>query len=392
MPLPALASAEVTGRRVMIRADLNVPMEGGRVANDQRIQAALPAIRHCLERGAAVIVVSHLGRPAEGSFDARFSLAPVAAELGRALRMPVPLVRNWLEGVALSPGEVALCENARFNPGEKADSPQLGRRMAALCDLYVMDAFASAHRAHASVHAVALAAREACAGPLLLAEIAALETAFADPPRPLVAIVGGAKVSGKLGLLGSLAAKADALIPGGGIANTLLGATGVPLGTSLAEPALYPQALDVLRGRAEVLLPTDAVIAPSPEEAEAARIAGIGQANPREMILDIGPETAEGYARAIARAGTVIWNGPLGLFEVEAFASGTRRVAEAIVASSTYCLAGGGDTLRALDDFGLASGPDHLCTGGGAMLAWLEGSELPAIAALEARARRSGIA
>ncbi len=386
MPLRPLASAEVAGRRVMIRSDLNVPLENDRVANGQRIQAALPAIRHCLDQGAAVILLSHLGRPRPGSFDARFSLAPVAAEISRALRMPVPLSRNWLDGLDVAPGEVALCENVRFNPGEKEDSAELGRRMAALCDVYVMDAFASAHRAHASVHAVALAAPEACAGPLLLSELAALEAAFANPARPLVAIVGGAKVSGKLGLLASLAAKADVLIPGGGIANTLLGAAGTPIGISLAEPDRYAQALALLKGRAELMLPVDAVLAPSPDQAEAARIAGIDQVGGQEMILDIGPGTAERYAAAIACAGTVIWNGPLGLFEIEAFANGTRRVGAAVAASAAYCLAGGGDTLRALDDFGLASELDHLCTGGGAMLAWLEGGKLPAIAALERRA------
>ncbi len=388
MPLPALTAAELAGRRVMIRADLNVPLENGRVANGRRIQAALPAIRHCLDRGAAVIVLSHLGRPRPGSFDARFSLAPVARELSRALRMPVPLRAKWLDGLEVAPGEVALCENVRFNPGEKEDSAELGRRMADLCDIFVMDAFGSAHRAQASVHAVALAARQACAGPLLLSELAALEAALTEPLRPLVAIIGGAKVSGKLGLLHSLAAKADLLIPGGGIANTLLGAAGAPLGISLAEPELYPQALDLLKGRAQLMLPADAVFAPSPDQAQAARTAGIDQAGPREMILDIGPETAERYAQAVAGAGTVIWNGPLGLFEVERFAGGTRRVAEAVAASPAWCLAGGGDTLRALDDFGLTAALDHLCTGGGAMLAWLEGRELPAVAALEARAAR----
>ena len=389
MALPALSSAVVTGRRVMIRADLNVPIEDGRVANGQRIRAALPAIRHCLERRAAVILLSHLGRPAAESFDERFSLAPVAAELSRALGVAVPLKRDWLNGVNVSPGQVVLCENVRFNPGEKSDAPELGRRMAALCDLFVMDAFGSAHRAHASVCAVALAAPEACAGPLLLQEIKALGDAFSDPPRPLVAIVGGAKVSGKLGVLRSLSAKADVLIPGGGIANTLLGATGVELGVSLAEPDLYPQARKVLDGGAQVLLPVDAVLAPSPGESESARVAGLDRVGPRDMILDIGPQTAERYAAAIAGAGAVVWNGPLGLFEVEAFAGGTRRVAEAVAASSAYRLAGGGDTLRALDEFGLGSGLDHLCTGGGAMLAWLEGSELPAIAALESRSAPS---
>ena len=389
MALPALRSAVVTGRRVMIRADLNVPIEEGRVANGQRIRAALPAIRHCLERRAAVLLLSHLGRPAAESFDERFSLAPVAAELSRALGVAVPLKRDWLNGVNVSPGQVVLCENVRFNPGEKSDAPELGRRMAALCDLFVMDAFGSAHRAHASVCAVALAAPEACAGPLLLQEVKALGDAFSDPPRPLVAIVGGAKVSGKLGVLRSLSAKADVLIPGGGIANTLLGATGVELGVSLAEPDLYPQAKEVLDGEAEVLLPVDAVLAPSPGEPETARIAGLDQVGPRDMILDIGPRTVERYIRAIAGAGAIVWNGPLGLFEVEAFAGGTRRVAEAVAASSAYRLAGGGDTLRALDAFGLASDLDHLCTGGGAMLVWLEGSKLPAIAALESRSAPS---
>ena len=388
MALPALTSAVVTGRRVMIRADLNVPIEKGRVANDQRIRAALPTIRYCLDRRAAVILLSHLGRPAAESFDKRFSLAPVAAELSRALGMAVPLKRDWLNGVTVSPGQVVLCENVRFNPGENNDSPGLGGRMAALCDLFVMDAFGSAHRAHASVSALAQAAPEACAGPLLLRELEALESAFSDPPRPLVAIVGGAKVSGKLGVLRSLAAKADVLITGGGIANTLLGATGIELGASLAEPDLYLQAKEVLAGEAEVLLPVDAVLAPSPGESESARIAGLDQVGPRDMILDIGPRTVERYLGAIAGAGAIVWNGPLGLFEVGAFAGGTRRVAEAVATSSAYRLAGGGDTLRALDEFGLSSDFDHLCTGGGAMLAWLEGSELPAIAALESRSAR----
>lgn len=382
MTLPALSSAVVTGRRVMIRADLNVPIEKGRVANDQRIRAALPAIRHCLDRGAAVILLSHLGRPAEGSFDARFSLAPVAGELARVLGVPVPLRRDWLDGVDVSSGQVVLCENVRFNAGEKDNSPELGKRMAALCDLFVMDAFGSAHRAHASVHAVARAAAEVCAGPLLLAELGALQAAFSDPPRPLAAIVGGAKISGKLGVLRSLASQADVLIPGGGIANTLLGAAGVELGASLAEPAMFAEAREVLSGSAEVLLPVDAVLAPSPDAPRQARIAPIEDVGPDEMILDVGPRTAEIYARAIGRAGAIVWNGPLGLFEVEAFARGTREVAEAVAASPAFRLAGGGDTLRALDEFGLASELDHLCTGGGAMLAWLQGRELPGVSVL----------
>ena len=385
MTIAALISAAVTGRRVMIRADLNVPIDQGRVANDQRIRAALPAIRHCLENGAAVVILSHLGRPAEGSFNARFSLAPVADELSRALGMPVPLKRDWLDGVEVQAGQAVLCENVRFNPGEKDNLRELGQRMAALCDLFVMDAFGSAHRAHASVDAVARAAPEACAGPLVLSELNALEAAFADPPRPLVAIAGGAKISGKLRVLRSLALKADVLIPGGGIANTLLGASGVEPGASLAEPNRFPEALEVLSASAEVLLPVDAVLAPSPDAAEHARIAAVDDVNPHEMILDIGPRTARIYAGAIARAGAVIWNGPLGLFEVEAFAAGTRTVAEAVAESSAFCLAGGGDTLRALDEFGLASRLDHLCTGGGAMLAWLEGRELPGVSALHRR-------
>ena len=285
----------------------------------------------------------------------------------------------------VSPGEAVLCENVRFNAGEKADSPQLGKRMAALCDLFVMDAFGSAHRAHASVHAVARAAPAVCAGPLLLSELRALDDALADPPRPLVAIVGGAKVSGKLGVLQALARQAEVLIPGGGIANTLLGATGVELGASLAQPAMYAQAREVLSGRAEVLLPVDAVLAPSPDNPESARVAPLDAVTARDMILDIGPRTAENYARAIAAAGAVVWNGPLGLFEVDAFAGGTRRVAEAVAASSAFRLAGGGDTLRALGEFGLGSTLDHLCTGGGAMLAWMEGRELPGVSVLRDR-------
>ncbi|MXW73182.1 MAG: phosphoglycerate kinase [Chromatiales bacterium] len=385
MIVPALSSAVVTGRRVMIRADLNVPIEKGRVANDQRIRAALPAIRHCLDRGAAVIVLSHLGRPPEGTFDARYSLAPVAEELSRALGMTVPLRRDWLDGVDVSGGQAVLCENVRFNAGEKDNSPELGKRMAALCDLFVMDAFGSAHRAQASVHAVARAAPEACAGPLLLAELRALQAAFSDPPRPLTAIAGGAKISGKLGVLRSLASRADVLIPGGGIANTLLGAAGVELGASLAEPDMFAEARQVLSGSAKVLLPVDAVLASSPDSPRRARIATVEDVRPDEMILDIGPRTAALYAKTIAGAGAVVWNGPLGLFEVEAFAGGTRRVAEAVAASSAFRVAGGGDTLRALDEFGLASELDHLCTGGGAMLAWLQGSELPGVSVLQTR-------
>lgn len=382
MTVPALSSAVVTSRRVMIRADLNVPIDQGRVANDQRIRAALPAIRHCLDRDAAVIVLSHLGRPAEGSFDARFSLAPVAEALSGALGMTVPLKRDWLDGVAVSGGQAVLCENVRFNVGEKGNSRELGARMAALCDLFVMDAFGSAHRAHASVHAVARAAPQACAGPLVQAELKALQAAFDEPARPLAAIAGGAKISGKLGVLRSLASQADVLIPGGGIANTLLGATGTELGVSLAERDMYSEARKVLSGSAEVLLPVDAVLAPSPDVPQRARIAPIEDVNPHEMILDIGPRTAEIYAQAIARAGSVVWNGPLGLFELGAFAGGTRRVAKAVAASSAFRLAGGGDTLRALDEFGLASQLDHLCTGGGAMLAWLQGRELPGLSVL----------
>lgn len=385
MNLPALNAAVVTGRRVMIRADLNVPIERGRVANDQRIRAALPAIRHCLDRDAAVIVLSHLGRPAEGSFDERLSLAPVAEALSRALGMPVPLKRDWLDGVAVSGGQAVLCENVRFNAGEKDNSPELGKRMAALCDLFVMDAFGSAHRAQASVHAVARAAPKACAGPLLLAELRALQAAFSDPPRPLTAIAGGAKISGKLGVLRSLASQADVLIPGGGIANTLLGATGVDLGVSLAEPEMFADAREVLSGGAEVLLPVDAVLAPSPDSPRRARIAAVDEVRPDEMILDIGPRTAEIYTQAIAGAGAVVWNGPLGLFEVEAFARGTRKVAEAVAVSPAFRVAGGGDTLRALDEFGLAAQLDHLCTGGGAMLAWLQGRKLPGISVLQTR-------
>ena len=382
MDLPALSAAAVSGRRVMIRADLNVPVEQGRVANDQRIRAALPAIRHCLDRGAAVLLLSHLGRPAEGSFDARFSLAPVAEALSRALGMNVPLARDWLDGVDVAGGQAVLCENVRFNAGEKANSPDLGARMAALCDLFVMDAFGSAHRAHASVHAVARAAPEACAGPLLLAELEALKAAFNDPPRPLAAIAGGAKISSKLGVLRSLAAQADVLIPGGGIANTLLGASGVELGASLAEPDMFTEAREVLSGGARVLLPVDAVLAPSPDAAGQARLAPIEDVRPGEMILDIGPRTAELYAQAVAGAAAIVWNGPLGLFEVEAFSRGTRAVAEAVAASSAFRLAGGGDTLRALEEFGLDTALDHLCTGGGAMLAWLESRDLPGVSVL----------
>ena len=392
-PVPALlrmADLALAGKRVLIREDLNVPIKAGAVSSDARIRAALPTIRAALEQQARVLILSHLGRPIEGKCEPEFSLAPVAARLSELLGRPVPLVKNWLDGVDCAPGSAVLCENVRFNPGEKADDEALSRRMAALCDVYVMDAFGTAHRAESSTHGVGRFAPIACAGPLLIAELDALERALLNPARPLVAIVGGSKVSSKLTVLGSLLEKVDMLIVGGGIANTFLAATGVQVGKSLCENEM----LDMARGLsarahargAEIPLPTDVVVAPQLAATAHADVRAVAEVRADEMILDIGPDTAERLCKIIGSAGTVLWNGPVGVFEFDQFGEGTKAIANAIASSGAYSLAGGGDTLAAIEKYGVADGISYISTGGGAFLEFVEGKTLPAVAMLQARA------
>jgi phosphoglycerate kinase len=385
-----MADLDLAGKRVLIREDLNVPVEGGSITSDARIRASLPTIRLAIEKRARVILLSHLGRPKEGEFSAENSLAPVAARLAELLNQPVRLVADWLDGVACEPGEVVLCENVRFNKGEKKDDEGLSRRMAALCDVYVMDAFGTAHRAEASTHGVARFAPIACAGPLLVGELEALERALAKPARPLVAIVAGSKVSTKLTVLESLLAKVDKLIVGGGIANTFLAATGVNVGKSLHEPDMLDTArrlLEQARARgAEIPLPTDVVVASEFSPTAAATVREAGTVGAAELILDIGPRTAAQLSEILQSAGTILWNGPVGVFEFDQFGAGTRAIAEAIARSKAFSLAGGGDTLAAIEKYDVERGISYISTGGGAFLEFVEGKTLPAVAALEARA------
>ena len=390
MNVLAMTDLPLAGRRVLIREDLNVPLKDGEIASDARLRAALPTLRQAAEAGARVMVMSHLGRPEEGGYDPAFSLAPVARRLGELLGREVRLSGDWLDGLDVEPGEVVLCENVRFLDGEKADDEPLARRMAALCDVYVMDAFGTAHRAQASTHGVARFAPVACAGPLLCAELEALGRALAHPARPLVAVVGGSKVSTKLGVLEALSTRVDRLIVGGGIANTFIAAAGHEVGASLHEPNLVGQAgriRDAMRGRSgDVPVPSDVVVAEAPVDGATATVRAVDEVHAREMILDIGPETARAYCEVIESAGTVVWNGPVGVFEVEPFAAGTQALAQSIAHSSAFSIAGGGDTLAAIDAFGVAGQVSYVSTGGGAFLEFLEGKTLPAIAALEARA------
>jgi phosphoglycerate kinase len=384
MKFKRLSQVDVRGKRVFIRADLNVPIEDGRITDDTRIRASVPGIKLALDKGAAVMVTSHLGRPTEGELKPEDSLAPVAARLGQLLGMQVPLRGNWVDGVNVSPGQVVMLENCRVNKGEKKDDEALAKKIAALCDVYVNDAFGTAHRAEATTHGVARFAKVACAGPLMAAELDALTQALAHPARPLVAIVAGSKVSTKLTILDALAKKVDSLIVGGGIANTFLLAMGKPIGKSLAEADLVGEAKKIASG-AKVPLPSDVVVAPS-VESDRGKTKSVDQVARDEMILDIGPKTAEAYAAEIARAGTVVWNGPVGVFEKPPFAAGTEAIARAIARSKAYSIAGGGDTVAAINKFGIASEIDYISTAGGAFLEFLEGKALPAVVALEARA------
>jgi phosphoglycerate kinase len=379
----------LAGKRVLIREDLNVPVKDGKVTSTARLDAALPTLRTALAAGARVLVMSHLGRPKEGKPDPAWSLAPVAVKLGELLGREVPLVANWLDGVDVAPGELVLCENVRFNVGEEADDDGLAKRMAALCDIFVMDAFGTAHRAQASTNGVARHAPVACAGPLLVAELEALGKALESPKRPLTAIIGGSKVSTKIEVLQALSTKVDELILGGGIANTVLAASGVAVGKSLHEKDMLDFAAKLLRGefgKAKIPLPTDVVVATSLDAGVKGRTKKVRDVAGDEMILDIGPETAALYAERLKTAGTIVWNGPLGVFENPEFAAGTRRVAEAIASSKAFSIAGGGDTLAAIEQFGVGERISYISTGGGAFLEFLESKQLPAVATLEQRA------
>ena len=394
MKIAKLADLDVAGKRVFIRSDLNVPMDDARrITDDTRIRASVAAYRLALDKGAAVMATSHLGRPTEGVFSEADSLAPVARRLGELMGRPVPLKRDWVDGVEVKPGELVLLENCRFNKGEKKDDDALARRYAALCDVYANDAFGTAHRAEASTHGIAKHAKVACAGPLLAAEIEALGRALANPKRPLVAIVAGSKVSTKLTILKSLSAKVDQLIVGGGIANTVMLAAGLPIGKSLSEPDLAREAKEIMvmmeaRGAA-VPIPTDVVCGKAFAADTPAHAKRAVDVEEDDLILDIGPATAASYARILREAGTIVWNGPVGVFEFDAFANGTRAVAEAVASSKAFSLAGGGDTLAAIAKYGVTGKIGYISTGGGAFLEFLEGKTLPAVEILEARAREN---
>lgn len=380
---------DLAGKRVMIREDFNVPLAAGRVTSDIRLRAAVPTIKLALDCGAAVILLSHLGRPVEGHYNDEFSLAPVAEHLSGLLERPVRLQKEWLDGVDVQPGEVVLCENVRFNAGEKNNDDTLASSMASLCDIFVMDAFATAHRAHASTDGVTRFAPVACAGPLLSQELYELESALTEPARPMLAIVGGSKVSTKLAVLESLMSRVDELIVGGGIANTFIAASGFDVGKSLYEPDLIHETQRLIRlahkQGGEIPIPKDVLVATSFAKDADACVRSVNEVQPDEMILDIGPLTAVHYAAMIQGTGTVIWNGPVGVFEFSNFAAGTRAIADAIEISSAFSIAGGGDTLAAIDQFNVADGVSYISTGGGAFLEYVEGKTLPAVAALEAR-------
>ena len=385
MSVLKMSDLDLSGKRVLIREDLNVPIKDGKVASDARLRASLPTIQQALAAGASVIVMSHLGRPKEGEFDAQFSMAPVADWLADALGKAVPVVADWQSGVDVAAGEVALLENVRFNVGEKKDDETLSKAYAALCDIYVMDAFGTAHRAQASTHGVGKYAPVACAGPLLAAELENLEKALREPKRPLVAIVGGSKVSTKLTVLETLSTKVDQLIVGGGIANTFLAAAGKNVGKSLCEPDLLDDARRLME-RCDIPLPTDVVTGKAFGENEPATLKEIERVTEDDMIFDIGPYTASQLADMLKEAGTIIWNGPVGVFEFDQFADGTETLSHAIADSDAFSIAGGGDTLAAVDKYGIADKISYISTGGGAFLEYVEGKTLPAVAMLEARA------
>lgn len=390
MNLLKMTDQDLAGQRILIREDLNVPVKDGAVTSDARIRASLPTIQAGVRAGGRVMLMSHLGRPIEGEADPTYSLAPIAQHLGTLLGQPVRLVCDWLDGVDVGEGEVVLCENVRFNAGEKANDESLSRKMAALCDIFVMDAFGTAHRAQASTHGVACFAPIACAGPLLAAELDALGKALNNPARPMVAIVGGAKVSTKLTVLESLATVVDQLIPGGGIANTFIAAAGFPIGKSLVEANLIDQAKKLMddataRG-SEIPVPTDVVVGKAFAADAPATIKPVAEVTEDDMIFDIGPQTAQRFAQMMQDAGTVVWNGPVGVFEFDQFGEGTRVLGEAIAQSGAFSIAGGGDTLAAVDKYNIADRISYISTGGGAFLEFLEGKTLPAVDMLQQRA------
>jgi len=391
MSVLKMTDLDLHGKRVLIRQDLNVPIKDGKVASDKRIVASLPTIEHAMNAGAKVMVMSHLGRPTEGEYDEQFSMIPVGEHMAALLGHNVEMVKDWVNGVGeMHNGEVVLCENVRFNAGEKKNDDELAKKMAALCDIYVMDAFGTAHRAQASTHGVAKYAPVACAGPLLAGELDALGKALDNPSRPLVAIVGGSKVSTKLTVLDSLSGVVDQLIPGGGIANTFIAACGHNVGKSLYEEDLIPEAqrlMEAAKARGgEIPVPTDVVVGKEFSETAAAVVKKVEDVVDDDMIFDIGPETAARFAEMMKSAGTIVWNGPVGVFEFDQFGEGTKSLGQAIAASAAFSIAGGGDTLAAVDKYGIADRISYISTGGGAFLEFLEGKKLPAVVMLEQRA------
>jgi phosphoglycerate kinase len=389
MPVINMSELDLADKRVLIREDLNVPVTDGVITSDVRIRAAVPTIKAALDSGAAVMLMSHLGRPTEGSPEEKYSLAPVAKRLAELLGTPVPLIGNWIDGVSIDPGQVVLLENVRFLAGEKSCDDVLAKKMAALCDVFVMDAFGTAHRAQASTYGVAKYAPVACAGPLLAGELEALAKALDDPARPMVAIVGGSKVSTKLTVLDALSGIVDHLIVGGGIANTFIAAAGHNVGNSLHEPDMLDTALALANNnedRADIPPTLDVVVADEFSADAAATVKDVSAVSDDELILDIGPETAKSFAALLANAGTIIWNGPVGVFEFDEFGDGTKSLAEAIANSPAFSVAGGGDTLAAIEKYGVADRISYISTGGGAFLEFVEGKKLPAVAILEERA------
>ena len=392
MSVIKMTDLDLHGKRVLIRQDLNVPIKDGKVTSDKRIVASLPTIEYAMNAGAKVMVMSHLGRPTEGEYDEQFSMIPVGDHMSALLGHNVEMVKDWVNGVgSMNNGEVVLCENVRFNAGEKNNDDELSKKMAALCDIYVMDAFGTAHRAQASTHGVAKYAPVACAGPLLSGELEALGKALDEPARPMVAIVGGSKVSTKLTVLESLSGVVDQLIPGGGIANTFIAASGYNVGKSLYEADLIPEAkrlMEVAREKdGEIPVPTDVVVGKEFSESAAAVVKKVEDVTDDDMIFDIGPETAARFAEIMKTAGTIVWNGPVGVFEFDQFGEGTKTLGLAIAASDAFSIAGGGDTLAAVDKYGIADKVSYISTGGGAFLEFLEGNKLPAVAMLEERAK-----
>lgn len=387
MTILRMVDLDLAGKRVLIREDLNVPVKNGKVSSDIRIQASLPTIQYALNAGAAVMLMSHIGRPVEGEYNKEYSLQPVADHLATLLNKPVRLEKDWLEGVTISAGEIVLCENVRFNMGEGKDSDELGKKMAALCDIFVMDAFGTAHRAQASTHAIAKFAPISCAGPLLTDELDALGRALGTPEKPVIAIVGGSKVSSKLIVLQALSQKVNQLIVGGGIANTFIAAAGFSVGKSLYEPDLIDEAKQLIANAkaagSDIPIPTDVVCAKEFSDTAEATIKNVANIEADDLILDIGPETAAHYATILKSAKTIVWNGPVGVFEIDQFAHGTQTLAYAIAGSDAFSIAGGGDTLAAIDKYGINDQISYTSTGGGAFLEFLEGKTLPAVAILD---------